>query len=42
VVVGRGRRLFADDADMTTLRLVETRTFQSGVVALTYHTAQNA
>lgn len=35
VVVGRGRRLFPDGIDRT-MRLTDSRTFQSGVVLLTY------
>jgi dihydrofolate reductase len=35
VVVGRGRRLFADDATAT-LKLTGSRAFDSGVVLLTY------
>jgi dihydrofolate reductase len=36
VVVGSGKRLFRDGSDTKTLRLVETKTFSSGVVVLTY------
>lgn len=36
VVLGRGKRLFEDGSDTATLRLVEARTFSSGVVALRY------
>ncbi len=36
VVLGSGKRLF-QDGSKTTLRLVETRTFPSGVVLLSYH-----
>ena len=36
VVLGRGRRLFAGGTGVTTLRLVETRPFRSGVVLLRY------
>jgi dihydrofolate reductase len=39
VIVGRGRRLFPGGFDGK-LRLVETRSFASGVVLLTYRTAQ--
>jgi dihydrofolate reductase len=39
VVVGSGKRLFRDGSDTTTLRLVETKTFGSGVVVLTYQPA---
>ena len=38
VVLGRGRRLFPEGLG-TTLRLVEAKTFSSGVVALTYRPA---
>ena len=36
VILGSGKRLFRDRIDIHHLRLVETRTFQSGVVLLTY------
>jgi dihydrofolate reductase len=39
VVVGSGKRLFRDGSDTTVLRLVETKTFGSGVVVLTYRPA---
>lgn len=39
VVLGSGKRLFRDGST-TNLRLVETQTFSSGVVALTYQPAQ--
>jgi dihydrofolate reductase len=39
VVVGSGKRLFGDGSDTTVLRLVETKTFGSGVVVLTYRPA---
>ncbi len=38
-VVGSGKRLFADGSDTKVLRLVETKTFGSGVVILTYQPA---
>ena len=41
VVLGRGRRLFPEGLE-TTLRLVEAKTFSSGVVALTYQPARGA
>ncbi len=41
VVLGRGKRLFSDPIN-TTLKLVETKTFSSGVVALIYQLAQRA
>jgi len=40
VVLGAGKRLFKDGT-MTTLKLVETKPFSSGVVALIYQPAQN-
>ncbi len=39
VVLGSGKRLFRDGSDTTVLRLVETRTFSSGVVVLSYQSA---
>jgi dihydrofolate reductase len=36
VVVGRGKRLFKDGIDSTLLKLVDTETFGTGVVVLTY------
>src|SRR5215208_1239928 len=39
VVLGSGKRLFRDGIN-TTLRLVETRTFSSGVVVLSYRPAE--
>jgi dihydrofolate reductase len=36
VVVGSGKRLFRDGSDTKALRLVETKTFGSGVVVLSY------
>ena len=41
VVLGHGRRLFPEGL-ATTLRLVEAKTFSSGVVALTYQPARGA
>jgi dihydrofolate reductase len=38
VVLGRGKRLFQDGNNLI-LKLVDTQTFNSGVVALTYHPA---
>ncbi len=40
VVVGSGKRLFGDGIDTKVLRLVETKTFDSGVVVLTYRPAE--
>jgi len=39
VVVGSGKRLFGDGTDTTVLKLADTRTFDSGVVVLTYQPA---
>jgi class 3 adenylate cyclase/dihydrofolate reductase len=39
VVLGSGKRLFHDAADITHLRLVDTRAFASGVTVLTYRPA---
>jgi dihydrofolate reductase len=41
VVVGSGKRLFRDGSDTKALRLVETKTFSSGVVVLSYQPAGN-
>lgn len=40
VVLGGGKRLFKEGNDRTDLRLVETKTFNSGVVLLTYQPAE--
>jgi dihydrofolate reductase len=37
IVVGSGKRLFREGSDTKALRLVEMKTFGSGVVYLTYH-----
>jgi dihydrofolate reductase len=43
VVLGSGRRLFPDDAaEKTTLKLVDSKTFEHGVAVLTYHRADPA
>ena len=39
VVLGSGKRLFSDGEEKKMLRLVETKTFSSGVVVLTYQPA---
>ena len=39
IVVGSGKRLFKDGSDTKVLRLVETKTFGSGVVVLIYQPA---
>jgi dihydrofolate reductase len=36
IVVGRGKRLFEGGGDRVPLRLVESRTFSTGVLYLTY------
>jgi dihydrofolate reductase len=41
VVVGSGKRLFGDEIDTKVLRLIETKTFSSGVVVLSYQPAGN-
>jgi len=41
VVLGSGKRLFQDRSDTKVLRLVETKTYSSGVVILTYQPAQH-
>jgi dihydrofolate reductase len=40
VVVGKGKRLFREDSQKKELRLIEARTFSTGVVALTYQPAE--
>jgi len=40
VVLGSGERLFREGAASTTLRLIEAKTFGSGVVALSYAPAR--
>jgi dihydrofolate reductase len=42
VALGSGRRLFPDSPDKLPLRLTDTRTFPTGVVALHYTTAAKA
>jgi len=39
IVLGSGKRLFREEIDTTVLRLVDTKTFDSGVVVLTYRPA---
>jgi dihydrofolate reductase len=39
VVLGRGRRLFADATTLPRLHLVESRAFRSGIVLLRYRTS---
>jgi dihydrofolate reductase len=36
VVLGSGKRLFRDGSDTKVLRLVDTKTFSTGIVVLTY------
>jgi dihydrofolate reductase len=36
IVVGRGARLFPDGGEQVPLKLVDSRTFKTGVLALTY------
>ena len=40
IVVGSGKRLFGDGSDTKTLSLVETKTFGSGAIVLTYRPAE--
>lgn len=40
IVLGGGKRLFREGSDRTDLRLVGTKTFDSGVVLLTYQPAE--
>jgi class 3 adenylate cyclase len=42
VILGSGKRLFRDDADLRALQLVESRTTSSGVVLLTYQRREAA
>ena len=39
IVVGSGKRLFADSGDQTPLELVDSKTFSTGVLSLTYRPA---
>lgn len=41
VVAGSGKRLFADGGDTKTMTLVDTKTFGTGVVGLTYRPTRN-
>ena len=41
IIVGSGQRLFRDGIDEMVLKLVDTETFGSGVVVLTYRPAQS-
>jgi dihydrofolate reductase len=40
VVVGRGQRLFKDGGDLKRLKLVDSKTFSTGVLSLIYQPAQ--
>ncbi|MDQ4128389.1 MAG: dihydrofolate reductase family protein [Actinomycetota bacterium] len=40
VIVGGGKQLFSDGNDSKALRLIETKTFGSGVIALSYRQAK--
>ena len=40
IAVGTGKRLFDGANESVAFQLVDTRTFDSGVVALTYHAGQ--
>jgi dihydrofolate reductase len=42
ILVGQGKLLFSDAVDMTTLRLVDSKVFSTGVVVLTYAPARDA
>jgi dihydrofolate reductase len=41
IVVGSGKRLFEDRGDQKALQLVDSKTFSTGVVYLTYQPAQS-
>jgi hypothetical protein len=41
IVVGNGKRLFEEGGDRKTLRLVDSETFSTGVLYLTYQPGQN-
>jgi dihydrofolate reductase len=41
VVVGSGKRLFEDGGDQRALELVDSKTFGTGVLYLTYQPAQS-
>ena len=42
LVLGKGKRLFGEGDEAKTLKLTETRAFNSGIVVLTYQPAQEA
>ena len=39
VVVGSGKRLFEEGGDLKALKLIDSKTFSTGVVSLTYQPA---
>jgi dihydrofolate reductase len=41
IVVGNGKRLFEEGAAQKALDLVDSKTFSTGVLYLTYHPAQS-
>ena len=41
IVVGQGQRLFEDTGEPVPLKLIDSKTFSTGVVALTYGPADN-
>jgi dihydrofolate reductase len=41
IVVGRGKRLFEEEGDHKALELVDSKTFSTGVLYLTYQPAQS-
>jgi dihydrofolate reductase len=41
IVLGRGKRLFPEDAPASTLQIVDSRTTGSGLVILTYERMQS-
>ena len=40
IILGSGFRVFDESDDATTLSLVDTRTYDNGILVLTYQTAQ--
>ena len=36
IILGKGKRLFAEDVDRRVLALTETKTFKAGIVVLEY------
>lgn len=41
IVVGHGKRLFKNESDQRVLKLINTKTFSTGVIVLTYHPDRN-